>query len=124
MGLLDGMNNAGNSNPIQILQMLRMQNQDPFSRSLPGEGLLGQGNMSIPQMGQEQAQQDPMQQMNPEMMNSSAALNGGNLPNFPKSFNGFGLGQFAPKEQPANMRQQMIMQLLQTLPQMMTGGGF
>lgn len=127
--------------PTQILQMLQASNKDPFSRSLPGEGLLGQGGMGLPQMPglAQQQQNNPQQGMGapqmPGMSTISTDFTGTQpgLPNLPDSFLGFGYGQFAPQEvktgqgsqggMPGGMRQQMIMQMLQHLmPQLQAGG--
>lgn len=116
----------------QIMQMMQTQKQDPFSRPMPGQGLLGEGNMAGP--GMEQPPMPPMSpgmqgvpgmdmggmQGNPGMMQSPTefADTQPGLPNLPSSFGGFGFGQFAPKEvQPMGLRQQYIQQLMKMMPQ-------
>jgi len=117
----------------QIMQMMQTQRQDPFSRPMPGQGLLGDGNMASPQMpqgpqapGPEMMGQMPGMDMggmqgNPGMMQAPTefADTQPGLPNLPSSFGGFGFGQFAPEEvQPMGLRQQYIQQLMKTMPQM------
>lgn len=130
----------GGANPQQLMQMLSQGRADPFSRPLPGTGLMGDGNLAppmpqMPQMPQQPGlnQMGPMsqmgQEMNPPDNFSSVPTDFANtqpgLPNLPDSFKGFGFGQFAPQEvQPMGLRQQYIKQLLgQFMPQM-PGGGF
>lgn len=120
----------------QILQMMQTQRQDPFSRPMPGQGLLGDGNIASPQMQQPPMSPEMMGQMpgmdmggmqgNPGMMQAPTefADTQAGLPNLPSSFGGFGFGQFAPKEvQPVGLRQQYIQQLMKMLPQGSMGGG-
>ena len=143
MGVMGSMQTGG-VNPQALMQMLQMRQKDPFSRGMPGEGLLGQGGMSMPEMPQAPGLADT--QMNNPQQFSGAPQEPGmstistdfantqpGLPNLPDSFLGFGYGQFAPKEvqtggggaggMQGGMRQQMIMQMLQQLlPQMQNGG--
>lgn len=119
----------------QIMQMMQTQKQDPFSRPLPGQGLLGDGNMASPQMkqpiGPEMMGQMPGMDMggmqgNPGMMQAPTDFSDtqAGLPNLPSSFGGFGFGQFAPQEtQPMGLRQQYIQQLMKMMPQGGMGGG-
>lgn len=134
---------GASSQPNQLLQMMQMQKRDPFSRPLPGSGLLGDGGMAAPQMpgmaGQPsggQPQQGLGQPQTPDMntISTDFADTQPGLPNLPDNFLGFGFGQYAPKTtQPpqmgltqssqgdnSGMRQQMIAQLLQHL---MSQGG-
>lgn len=117
---------AGGQDASQLLQMLSMAKSDPFSRPLPGSNLLGEGQLSMPQSLQGVANQQSgmgMQQMpNMERISTDFADTQPGLPNLPDSFQGFGYGQFAPKENPGNIRQQMIMQMLQQLLPQMQGG--
>lgn len=125
--------------PQMLMQMMQMQKQDPFTKSLPGQALLGDGGMAMPQMpGMDNPINNPQQGMGgpqiPGMntISTDFANTQPGLPNLPDSFLGFGFGQFAPQEvqtgpggqggMPGGMRQQLIMQMLnQLLPQMQQG---
>lgn len=113
--------------PQQLMQMLAMQRRDPFSRNLPGMGLLGDGGMSMgPQQGMDQSMPPMGQQADtqlnqmpgqPDLATNNDVAPG--LPNLPQNFGGFGYGQFAPKSvQPMGIKQQLIAHLMQQL-----GGG-
>ncbi len=114
----------GGFDPEQLLQMLQAQGNDPFLKPMPGDDLLGAGNMAMPQ--QQMGQQGMQGQQQPQMPGLEQAPMGGDmppgLPNIPQNMGGFGLGQFAPKEfQPVGIRQQLIQALMQQLG---AGGGF
>lgn len=127
MGALAG----GGIDPTALLQMLTMQSKDPFSKGLPGDGLLGPGGMSVPNMpqlsGMQQAQDnaqmvDPAAQM--QTIPTDFADTQPGLPNLPDNMGGFGFGQFAPKEvQPMGLRQQLIQHIM-GLMQNQGGGNF
>lgn len=145
---MSGMLNQGmgGMDPQSLMQMLKMGQKDPFSRPMPGEGLMGLGGMAMPESAHPQApglmdtqMNNPQQGMGgPQLPGMSTistdfANTQPGLPNLPDSFLGFGYGQFAPKEvgtgpgqeggMQGGMRQQMIMQMLQQLlPQMQQGG--
>ena len=116
----------------QILQMMNQQKQDPFSRTMPGEGLLGSGGMATPNQGGmvQSAPHDnnmggqPQEQKNQvDTISTSFNSTPPGLPNLPDSFGGFGYGQFAPKEfSPPGLRQQYIQQMLKMMPHMGGGG--
>lgn len=121
MGLLNAQG-GGNINPAQLMQMMQMMQQqqsDPFSKSMPGDGLLNSGNSAyMPQQG-------PQNPQDPQMM--QAPMQGADpkpgLPSLPPDFGGFGFGRYAPKEvQPMGIRQQLIQQLISQLPQLTMRG--
>lgn len=130
MGSLAGMPNQG-MDPQSLVQMLRMQAKDPFSKGMPGDDLLGPGGMSPPQNpgmpGMQQAQNnaqmvDPAAQM--QTISTDFADTQPGLPNLPDSFGGFGYGQFAPKEtQPVGLRQQLIQHIMSLMQQQGGMGG-
>jgi len=124
-GMLNGAGLAG-LNPQILSQMMGMARQDPFSRAMPGNALLGDGPMASPQM---MPQQDGMQGNQANMMPNEPPPMPPALPNLPPSFEGFGFGKWAPKMHEGNpMRQQLIAQLMQMMPQLGQGlpgiGGF
>jgi hypothetical protein len=110
----------------QIMQMMSMQKSDPFSKPMPGEGLLGSGGLSMPQpngmvqsmRGEPNMGGQPQEQKNRmDTVSTSFANTQPGLPNLPDSFGGFGYGQFAPKEfNPPGLRQQYIQNMLKMLP--------
>lgn len=119
MALLD------NLNPAQITQALEVGRKDPFSRPLPGASLLGDGGMlalgnqfQMPSnnFASGAPQMPGMQQFSTDFADTQPGL-----PNLPDNFQGFGYGQFAPKEHQGDIRQQLIQQLMQSLSQ---GGNF
>lgn len=130
MALLDmlggmGGGQGGQVDPMQLLQMLQMSQKDPFSKPLPGEGLLGPGGMSPQQPMGQPAQAPGMPGQAPQNPASSTistdfADTQPGLPNLPDTFKGFGFGQYAPEEHKPDPRQQLIQQLLQALSM---GGG-
>ncbi len=127
------MGSMSQGGPAELLQMLQAGRQDPFARPMPGEGLMGPGGMSMPQppgLPQSQDQMAPPQMPGMETISTDFANTQPGLPNLPDTFQGFGYGQFAPKEGQGmmgagaggGMRQQLIMQLMnQLLPQMQGG---
>lgn len=116
-GMLNG---GGGFDPNQLMMMLNQSRQDPFTRPLPGQALLGEGGMAMPQQTPGVGMPD-QEQMQPEQ--GMAPLPPVGLPNFPATFEGFGMGRFAPQENQGDpIRQQLIKQLLQMLPQMGGGG--
>lgn len=135
IGVLGSMDTGG-LDPQALMSMLSMRQKDPFTRSMPGDSLLGSGGMSMPQMPQTPGLADT-QINNPQQFTNAPNVPGMStistdfantqpgLPNLPDSFLGFGYGQFAPKEvstgpggeggMQGGMRQQMIMKMLQEL---------
>lgn len=114
----------GGLDPQMLSQMMGMARQDPFSRAMPGNALLGDGAMASPQMpGMEQQQpqtQDPKQAMEAQVAQMASAPP--TLPNLPSNFGGFGFGRYAPEMHEGNpMRQQLIQQLMQMMPQLGQG---
>lgn len=150
MGVMGSMDTGG-MDPQALMQMMQMRQKDPFSRGMPGEGLMGAGGLSPASQPPSQAPAQlpglaDTQMGNPQQFSGAPEAPGMStistdfantqpgLPNLPDSFLGFGYGQFAPKEvqtgpgmqggMQGGMRQQMIMQMLQQLlPQMMGQGG-
>lgn len=108
---------------LQLLQLLQMAKSDPFSKSMPGSNLLGDGKLSgqEPQMSMEQniGQQPQLRPQMPgenQVISTDFADTQPGLPNLPDSFQGFGYGQFAPQTHEGNpLRQQLIKQLLDML---------
>lgn len=119
-GMLNGAG-MGGIDPQMLSQAMGMARQDPFSRAMPGNALLGDGAMASPQMpGQEQMnapQGGPESQMMANMASAPPTL-----PNLPTNFGGFGFGRYAPKMHEGNpMRRQLIQQLMQMMPQLGQG---
>lgn len=113
-GILNNQN-AG-LNPEMLSQLLGMAQQDPFSRAMPGDALMGPGAMMDPGMGQGM--------MNPGMQQQGVPQSA--FPQFPPDMGGFGLGKFAPETNEGSpLRQQMIRQLMEMIPNLGRGiGGF
>ncbi len=140
MGSMGAMSGAG-IDPEMIMQLMQSQRKDPFARSLPGQGLLGPGGMSMPPSPPgliDTQMNNPQQGMGgpsiPGMntISTDFANTQPGLPNLPDSFLGFGYGQFAPKEvstgpgdqggMQGGMRQEMLMKMLeQLMPQLQKG---
>lgn len=118
-GMLNGAG-LGGLDPQMLSQLMGMARQDPFSRAMPGNALLGDGGMASPQMQGQQQNMD--QQADPNAMFAEMAKRQPALPNLPQSFDGFGFGRFAPRMHEGNpMRQQLIQQLMQMMPQLGQG---
>jgi hypothetical protein len=133
MALLDMLNGAqgsqsmGGMDPSSLMQMLQMGRQDPFSRPMPGDGLMGAGNMPSMQSMPGLEQYNPQGGQAPQMpgmntISTDFANTQPGLPNLPDSFSGFGFGQFAPQEHAGNnTRQQLISRLMEMMPQLSGG---
>lgn len=124
MALLDMMGQGpqgagGQIDPMQLLQMLQMSQKDPFTKSMPGDALLGPGGMTSPDsmsglphpdMQQNGAQGPMMNHVSTDFADTQPGL-----PNLPDTFKGFGFGQFAPEVHQPGIRQQLIQQLMKNL---------
>ena len=97
----------------QLMQIYQQSQQDPFTRSMPGEQILGQSQpppvMGMGQPEMDQGQQSPYGGMAPSTDFSNTPPG---LPNLPDNLGGFGFGQNAPVMQGPSLKQQMIQQLL------------
>lgn len=139
----------GQLDPAFIMSLMASSRKDPFTRPMPGEGIVGPGGLGgqfagPPRMdGQPQGPQQGMQEPQMPGMNTISTDfqdTQPGLPNLPDSFQGFGYGQFAPKEnqggmasiangsqgqsmQGQNLRQQLIQDMMrQLMPQLAAGG--
>lgn len=133
--------------PSFLMALLGAQRKDPFTRPMPGEGLLGPGGMAMPEhpqgmqpspMGGPQAGMNEPQVPGMNTISTDFQDTQPGLPNLPDSFQGFGYGQFAPKESQGmagamkgpgagldndGVRQQLIRDMMrQLLPQLAAGG--
>lgn len=121
-GGMSGMSGMGGGgiDPMQLMQLFQQYKADPFSKSLPGTDLLGDGKMGIPepqnpmeQQFKQQEQLAPQQPGRNNVISTDFADTQPGLPNLPDSFQGFGYGQFAPKTHEGDpLRQKLIKQLL------------
>lgn len=125
MALLDdmgGMNSILAQFGPQLLQMMQMQQQDPFTRPIQGENYLNSGMNSQSGNAGWPSENAPPKAMDSGFgsISTDFANTQPGLPNLPDSFAGFGYGQTAPKTvQPGGIKQQLIQQLLNQLPMLM-----
>jgi len=79
---MSGMLNQGmgGMDPQALMQMLKMGQQDPFSKPMAGEGLMGLGGMSMPQPPHSPGISQPPGLMDTQANNPQQGMGGPQLP--------------------------------------------